>query len=915
MKTKTGSRVKRLLLACLVAALAFGNSGTIMALADGTQGDETSKHTHTQECYETNCVHVHEAACYSDGKLPAEGEEKEADACTHVCSEESGCVVLTCTKTETTEESQGDETGERSDKKSGDDADDTSGDANALKVTRAGDETGFEPGMTVTYYAPKSKNEIIGALSDFNADGTPKSWKDGFIGAGVQYSEKTVSDTNDASFCSYDCYEDQVDFGDGPEAAYVVKKTYHTAVPAEKIWAEGLTDQGKQGYMFNGKGTGLAALSGYRFLAYNTQPDGNGTWYRYGQSLPTEGDMKLYAQFVNPLTMSSQLGNMTKDVKVGIKINGAEGYTEEAPYEIPVAGTFLQEDALYYTAYLNLGETISRLIWARTDELEQGIEATCVKLTINIDPRLELSTDNGNLVFQYTGGFVPYVNDQFLTPDSGSTNVYTVSIPETEIQNNSFTLRLGLDGMTAMENPNLTLEEFSEMSLSVAGKKGAEAKIPEELAKSAVEAGVAVDSSDASFIKADGMLEVKASLAGGSPNTRNVEVTPAYAQLIKKDAKDGTITVKAEDLTAYTGGTSLSQDSFPTARYDVELPDGVNLEDVEFTVGDQTFQAEDTQNAVIQELEETFTYQDGQTSDTQASTHDGKPGLYEIGIEEEGQIKAEANGRAYQVVFEPGELTVRYVSEPEAVLEDVDAIAAPVLDEAPAEEPERAVAVADSDTQYLTNGKAGMEVLGAAEGQEPVISLLSDSLLNAQENETDREELLTEKAVTYLEKEGVSVAGRNYEFQYLDLINETDGNAWVSSSEGTDIYYPYPEGTDMNTEFTVLHFKDLHREYGFKGPEVEEAVKAAEVETVKVTNTEQGIKFHIPESGFSPFAFTWQDTDGQGGNQSGNAGTSDDKSGGVRTGDPNSLILWAALAAVSAGAAGFAMSRRRRNRS
>ena len=30
---------------------------------------------------------------YSDGILPAEGEEKAADACTHVCSEESGCIT------------------------------------------------------------------------------------------------------------------------------------------------------------------------------------------------------------------------------------------------------------------------------------------------------------------------------------------------------------------------------------------------------------------------------------------------------------------------------------------------------------------------------------------------------------------------------------------------------------------------------------------------------------------------------------------------------------------------------------------------------------------------------------------------------------------------------------------------------
>ena len=52
-------------------------------------------HVHTQECYSsaTQCVHAHTEQCYSDGVLPAEGEEKTADACAHVCSAETGCVT------------------------------------------------------------------------------------------------------------------------------------------------------------------------------------------------------------------------------------------------------------------------------------------------------------------------------------------------------------------------------------------------------------------------------------------------------------------------------------------------------------------------------------------------------------------------------------------------------------------------------------------------------------------------------------------------------------------------------------------------------------------------------------------------------------------------------------------------------
>ena len=54
-------------------------------------------HEHTEDCYTlvTECVHEHTADCYSDGILPVDGEEKTADVCSHVCSEESGCITKT----------------------------------------------------------------------------------------------------------------------------------------------------------------------------------------------------------------------------------------------------------------------------------------------------------------------------------------------------------------------------------------------------------------------------------------------------------------------------------------------------------------------------------------------------------------------------------------------------------------------------------------------------------------------------------------------------------------------------------------------------------------------------------------------------------------------------------------------------
>lgn len=52
-------------------------------------------HAHTEDCYEavTNCVHVHDEGCYPTQAAPSDTENREPSACTHVCSEESGCIT------------------------------------------------------------------------------------------------------------------------------------------------------------------------------------------------------------------------------------------------------------------------------------------------------------------------------------------------------------------------------------------------------------------------------------------------------------------------------------------------------------------------------------------------------------------------------------------------------------------------------------------------------------------------------------------------------------------------------------------------------------------------------------------------------------------------------------------------------
>ena len=303
--------------------------------------------------------------------------------------------------------------------------------------------------------------------------------------------------------------------------------------------------------------------------------------------------------------------------------------------------------------------------------------------------------------------------------------------------------------------------------------------------------------------------------------------------------------------------------------------------------------------------------------------HDAEPGYYEIGIEEDGRLTAKAGDDEYSVVYEPGTLTVRYVTDPAGVLAGSADIATPVTVEAQAEtaaavsrsgadaQADKAFGVVSADTVFQTNGKTGIAGLTEDDGTGQ-ISLMCDDILSLGTDVQNRVEQMTGRAEAFLTEGGYSLEERQYEYKYLDLINEHDGNAWVSSSEGVDVYYPYPEGTSYetaeDTAFTVLHFKDLHREYGFEsGETIEQLIDACEVEAVAVEATPQGLKFHVPESGFSPFAVTWQPKElytgpaggaGDGG-AGGDGGAQETGQDAARTGDEAHLILWAVIAVLA----------------
>ena len=260
---------------------------------------------------------------------------------------------------------------------------------------------------------------------------------------------------------------------------------------------------------------------------------------------------------------------------------------------------------------------------------------------------------------------------------------------------------------------------------------------------------------------------------------------------------------------------------------------------------------------------------------------DTVPGTYEARIVLSGsrgdQAVVTVDGTEYAYALEPSELVIRSVSE-SGEAED-GTLNVPLVDgsdpSAVAGALEAAsggvVAALPEGTRVFFNGNHDVELADTSG-----VELLSDDLLPGQ-----REGELIAHAEETL---GVQVGeAGTYDFQYLDLVDGSQSNAWVSSSEGTRVFWRIPEGADPSS-ITVYHFAGLHRDYDADDAEVSDLIAASTVETVAVEADEANgyVSFTVPESGFSPFLMTWErasDPDGGGSGGDTGGGTGDNTGG------------------------------------
>ena len=133
------------------------------------------------------------------------------------------------------------------------------------------------------------------------------------------------------------------------------------------------------------------------------------------------------------------------------------------------------------------------------------------------------------------------------------------------------------------------------------------------------------------------------------------------------------------------------------------------------------------------------------------------------------------SAREMKVGVQPARLTIRGVT----LEEDPTTV---IRTEAPMEPVDNFTAQVPPDTLFYIN-KSPLEV-----ENWNAVKLLADEIVS--EAQTPLHQNALDAFSSRITQE------YQVEFRYLDLVDTSNGNVWVTASNPVDIYWPYPEGTD-----------------------------------------------------------------------------------------------------------------------
>ena len=214
------------------------------------------------------------------------------------------------------------------------------------------------------------------------------------------------------------------------------------------------------------------------------------------------------------------------------------------------------------------------------------------------------------------------------------------------------------------------------------------------------------------------------------------------------------------------------------------------------------------------------------------------------------------------------------------------------------------VSTAQTDTQYYINNSG---ISASSDGVKLMVDhSLDDALLSAYINRTSNPE-----------------GKYSYQFRYLDLVDTSNGNTYVTMGAGQkmNLYWPVPSDAKSNSEFHIIHFKGIDRDSDVDVNELLTTRIPEELTCETVTiGGQKFVKFAVDS--FSPFALLYekdtstptQPSGGEAPNQPGtpdtpvtpnqpgspdvpnDSGTSDDP---PKTGDTMNLGLWISMMGLS----------------
>ncbi|MBM6897745.1 metallophosphoesterase [Pseudoflavonifractor capillosus] len=234
------------------------------------------------------------------------------------------------------------------------------------------------------------------------------------------------------------------------------------------------------------------------------------------------------------------------------------------------------------------------------------------------------------------------------------------------------------------------------------------------------------------------------------------------------------------------------------------------------------------------------------------------PGEYTVKLTVDGEpvetltITYQEQQLTYNV--RPGTLVLRYINDQASEHHEVF-----TPDQAQAStDREQPFAAAQDTTQFYINGHQERET------DFEDVSLMFDDILSSYGDNNPQQDLV-EKAKEQL---NLTLDPDHTQFKYMDLVDSTSDNAWVSASQRITVFWPYPEGTDQNTPFTLLRYDGVNRQYGLGGDEsYQDQMQAVTVtqltqeeKSATVQQLEHGLLLTIQEFTPAAYALSWQPT-------------------------------------------------------